>query len=109
MPRTPIEKTIILGDGTVLESSFCGFSDRSLWCWITGKTMMECMKIFSDPIKTETITSYYFVKGYIYRGFTELLLVQKSENTVDVRLTWPEGGEHSIEEIEDEASGTEEI
>ena len=110
MPRNPIEKSIILGDGTVLENSFCGYSGRDLWCWVSGKTMMECMKIFSDPMKTDVITSYYFVKGYIYRGFTELLLIQKSDNSIDVRLTWPEGGEHSVEEIEDDdASDAEEI
>lgn len=104
MPDNPIEQKIILGDGTVLEGSYCGYYNKDLWCYIYGKTIMECTEMFSDPNKTGVITSYFFVKGYIYKGFTELLLVQKSENTVDVRLSWPEGGQHSVEEIEDENS-----
>ena len=106
MPKPSVDKTITLGDGTVLENSYCGYSERSLWCWISGKSLIECARLFSDPYKTSVITSYYFGNGVIYRGFTELLLVQNSENTVDVRLTWPEGGEHSVEEIEDDASDT---
>ena len=99
-----IEKSITLGDGTILENSYCGYdpnNNRYLWCYVSDKSMMECMRLFSDPYKTAAITSYYFVKGYIYRGFTELLLVQKSNDTVDIRLTWPEGAEHSVEELEE--------
>lgn len=97
-----INKQTILGDGTVLENTYCGYAERSLWCWVSGKTLSECAQLFSDPYRTSVITSYYFNNGYIYRGFTDLLLIQKSENTVDVRLTWPEGGEHSVEEIEED-------
>ena len=100
---TNIEKTITLGDGTILEDSYCGYDpgSRYLWCYVSGKSMMDCMRLFSDSYKTSTIISYYFVKGYVYKGFTELLLVQKSNDTVDVRLTWPEGVEHSVEELEE--------
>lgn len=100
---TEVTKSITLGDGTVLENSYCGYSDgsRNLWCYINGKTMAECVDLFSDPYKTESITSTYFVKTYLYKGFTELILVQKSSLGVDVRLTWPEGGEHSVEELEE--------
>lgn len=95
-------KTIILGDGTVLENSYCGYSENNkLWCFVSGKTMKECTDIFSDPYKTSCMTSYYYDNGVIYKGFTELLLVQKSNLGADVRLTWPEGGEHSVEELEE--------
>lgn len=95
-------KTIILGDGTILEDSYCGYSEnKNLWCFVYGKTMMECTEIFSDPYKTSHITSYFYDNGMICKGFTELILVQKSNLGVDVRLTWPEGGEHSVEELEE--------
>lgn len=101
MPKEQIQKSITLGDGTLLENSYCGFTDRHLWCFVTGKTVAECARIFSDPLKTSEITSYYYIKGYIYKGFTELLTIEKNSTTVDVRLTWPEGQPHSVEEIED--------
>lgn len=100
--KDPIIKTTILGDGTVLENTYCGYSEPSLWCWVSGKTLLECAQMFSDPYKTSVITSYYYEQGYIYRGFTEVLLIQRSEKTIDVRLTWPEGGEHSVEEIDED-------
>lgn len=100
---TEVNKSIMLGDGTVLENSYCGYSEGSpyLWCYISGKTMAECIDMFSDPYKIGSITSHYFVKTYLYKGFTELLLIQKSSLGVDVRLTWPEGGKHSVEELEE--------
>lgn len=100
---TDITKTIMFGDGTVLENSYCAYDpgSRYLWCYISGKTMAECLDLFSDPYKTESITSYYFVKSYLFKGFTDLLLIQKTALGIDVRLTWPEGGEHSVEELEE--------
>jgi hypothetical protein len=100
MPGKLDENRIILADGSIVMASYCGYSDRDLWCMTTGLSMMECMQIFSNPQKTQVIESYYFGLGYRYTGFTELLLVQKSEQGVDIRLTWPEGAPHSIEKIE---------
>lgn len=100
----PLAKYVILADGTELKNTYCSMTDNgtSLWCWVNGKSFSECFKLFEDPYKTSEITSYYYGKKYIYHGFTEILLIQKSYNdNIDVRLTWPEGGEHSVEELEE--------
>ena len=94
-------EAIILGDGTVLENSHCGYADRDLWCFVKGKEMAECFQIFSDTEKTSVIQCHILSKKYQYTGFTELLLVKKSDSTVDIRLTWPEGAPHSVEELEE--------
>ncbi len=96
----PKENTIKLNDGTILDESHCSHYDSSLWCYVSGKTMAECMQIFSNPEKTAEIESYFYAKTYRYIGFTELLLIQKSEDGVNVRLTWPEDGHHSVEVID---------
>lgn len=97
------ERFIVLGDGTILDNSYCCYSgNKGLWCFITGKTMLECAKLFSDQYKTSNLTCYYYSKRHIYKGFTDLLVVQKSLDGVDVRLTWPEDKPHSIEEIDEE-------
>ena len=95
---------LTLADGTELENSSCGFAGRNLWCWIGGKTMAECFAIFSDPEKTKEINIEYYEKSIIYKGFTDFVQIRKGTDvlgneTVDVNLTWPEGGEHSIEEV----------
>lgn len=95
-----IEQSITLADGTVLQDSYCGYSSPDLWCFVKGLTMPECMQIFINSEKTAVIESRYYVKGYRYTGFTDLLLVQKSEDGVNIRLTWPEGGPHSVEEFD---------
>ena len=104
-----------LADGTRLEGS-CGFSDRSLWCWISGRTMADCFSLFSDSEKTKLIDSPGIKTGIRYKGFTVLELIKTGTDafgrmTIDVRLTWPEGGEHSIEkypmEPEEEEGGAE--
>ena len=95
---------LVMADGTVLESSSCGYADKNLWCWVSGKTMSECFAIFSDPEKTSEITVLYTTSGIRYRGFTDMTVIRKGtdglgNDTMDVQLTWPEGGEHSIEEF----------
>ena len=98
---TPMEKSIVLSDGTILDNSVCTPINNSLWCWISGKSIPDCTKLFSDILRTDTITAYYYTGGKIYHGYTKLLLVEQLKDVVDVRLTWPEGGAHSIEEIEE--------
>ena len=96
--------TLTLADGTELDGS-CGLAGRSLWCWVNNKTMADCFVLFTDPEKTKEITILYTVTGYRYKGFTILELIKTGTDalgneTIDVKLTWPEGGEHSVEEFE---------
>ena len=93
--------SITLGDGTVLEGSHCSYAERDLWCFIKDKDMGECYQIFSDSEKTAVIQCHYASLDYRYTGFTELLMIRKAESTVNVRLTWPEGSPHSVEELEE--------
>ena len=88
-----------LADGTILEGDTCGYSEPSLWCWIGRRSMAECFDLFNNPQKTREITVYFTASGIVYRGFTDLRTVKKGSDTIDVQLTWPEGGEHSIEEF----------
>lgn len=94
---------IVLADGTILSNSHCGYSDRNLWCMIrdNDKSLQDLFLKFTDPAKTQEIIDRYSRPHSVrYRGFTEFLLIKKNEDSVDIRLTWPEGGEHSIEEFE---------
>lgn len=93
-----------LADGTVLENSSCGFANRTIWCWISGKPMADCFSLFSDPEKTETISMKYQTTGYRYRGFTDMNVIRKNTDSVgreiiEVRLAVPDGGIYSIEEF----------
>ena len=106
----PEEKDrLILADGiTSLHNSRCGYAERDLWCWIKGDekdNLNLIFRLFTDPSMTREITyrGAYSRRGIRYKGFTEFLLIKKGEDSIDVRLTWPEGGEHSKEEIVDEA------
>ena len=97
--------SLMLADGTVMENSSCGYADKSLWCWISGRSMTDCFPIFSDSKKTNEIVVLFRTGGIRYKGFTELTSIRKGtdvfgKDTIDIRLTWPEDGEHSIEEFQ---------
>ena len=96
---------LTFADGSVLENASCGGAENSLWCWISGKSMGECFAIFSDPEKTKEITVLYNTMGIRYKGYTDLQVIRKGTdvlngNTIDVRLCYPEGGEHSVEQFD---------
>lgn len=78
---------LILADGTVLENSECGYYEHELHCWIKDRTMAEVFELFSDPNKTAFISYTYRDYTQIYRGFTEMFLIRKTEDCIDVRLT----------------------
>lgn len=91
--------SLLLADGTIIENSSCGAGGKDLWCWVTGKSMAECFAIFNDAAKTREITIKYNTSMVKYIGYTDMLLIKKDDPNVSIRLTWPEGGEHSIIEI----------
>jgi len=105
---------ILLANDTVLENARCGYSDRSLWCWIPDKKMVDMFELFSDPENLKTIQCKFLTTRTLYKGFTELLAIQKVEDNlgkyrIEVRLTWPEGGEHEIIPLEENTEPEEEI
>lgn len=61
---------LIFDDGTTIENGSCGYSNGSLWCWITGFTMPQAAAIFFDPSKTDKITYEYGAMTDEYEGFT---------------------------------------
>ena len=100
-----LQNCLRLNNGTVFEKGSCGYSDRDLWCWVLDTPMSECFQLFSDPDNLQVIECYYITQKYIYRGFTEMILIRRSETAlgepqIDIRLTYPEGGEHSIEVVD---------
>ena len=65
-------RRLILNDGTTIEDGSCGYSDRRLWCWISGYTMQEAAAIFFDTNKTTKIVYQYGDMSDEYDGFTVL-------------------------------------
>lgn len=81
---------LILKDGTILDNCECGYSNRSLWCYLRGIPFGEAFQYFSGPDKFETIIFDIIFGNTIdritYSGFEQITAVQQSEFTVDVRL-----------------------
>ena len=76
-----------LHDGMVLKDSRCGYADHNLWCWTKGLSMAETFAVFSDSGKTSTILFAYGDQKILYKGFTNIEAIQKSEFTIDVCLS----------------------
>lgn len=98
--------SLILADGTVLEGSSCGFSNKTLWCWVSGLSMADCFSIFSNPEKTSEITVLYYTSGIRYRGFIDMQIIRKGMDetgteTIDIKMV-PVGDNYSIENFERE-------
>lgn len=105
-----VYNSLVLADGTVLEGSSCGFSDKTLWCWVSGRSMADCFSIFTDSEKTKEITVLYYTSGVHYKGFTDMQIIRKDmddkgNETINIRLV-PIGDNYSIEEFERETGGT---
>lgn len=100
--------SLLLAGNTLIENSSCGAGGSDLWCWVKGKTMAECLDLFDDPEKTSEIIAGYTTSRIRYTGYTRMILIKRNPDTIDVRLTWPEGGEHSITELPVEAPEMEE-
>ena len=85
-----IEKKLILADGTVLNNCECGYSNRNLWCFLTGIPFGEAFQYFSSPEKYKSVTFVMkfgdITDSITYSGFEQITAVQQSEFTVDVRL-----------------------
>lgn len=90
MPEEGFNKRLILNDGTVLENCDCGYSSRSLWCFLKGIPFGEAFQYFSSPEKFQSVTlelEYMdFTDRTVYSGFEAITSITQSENTVDVRL-----------------------
>lgn len=85
-----IRHKLILADGTVLNNCECGYSNKTLWCFLKDIPFSEAFQYFSGPEKFNTVI---FVMAYgdittkiTYSGMEEITAVQQSEYTVDVRL-----------------------
>lgn len=84
------EPSLILADGTVLMNSECGYADHKLHCWVKDLNLAQVFELFSNPELTKEIR---FVLGdhvfETYYDFTEIYLIRKMEDYIDIRL---EGG-----------------
>lgn len=90
MPDEGFKKRLILTDGTVLEDCDCGYSNKTLWCFLKGILFGEAFQYFSSPKKFQTVIfelEYMdFIDHFEYSGFEAITSVVQSENTVDVCL-----------------------
>lgn len=90
MPEEGYKKRLILADGTVLENCDCGYTNRSLWCFLKGISFGEAFQYFSSPDKFQSVTlelEYMdFTDQIKYSGFEAITSIVQSENTVDVRV-----------------------
>ena len=90
MPEEGFKKRLILADGTILENCDCGFSNKSLWCFLSGVSFGEAFQYFSSPEKFKTVILQLefmdFIDQTTYTGLQELVAIVQSENTVDVHL-----------------------
>ena len=96
MPAMTDKPSLILNNGVVYEDSQCGYADHNLWCWIKGSSLNEVFAAFSDPENTKVIRFLYGDTEETYTGFTEIVLIRKSEFTVDVRLVRKTGDQDGV-------------
>ena len=65
-------KKIKLSDETELDVNWCGASEGILWVDGLHSTLLEAMAIFSDPLKTTSITA---PDEKVHTGYTQLIHV----------------------------------
>ena len=84
-------RRLVLNDGTVLDKSECGYSDKKLWCYLKDLTFAEAFQVFSDPEKIKTIKFEYGIQTLYtritYTGFSDIDVIMKHEWSIDICLT----------------------
>ena len=105
MSKFTIAPKVVLADGTVFENASFGFHEDKLWLTFGGKTIQEIYPYVSDSLFTTEIHGYLLNREFIYRGFTDLTLIQMGfeKKSVDVRLAGIEGYSVEEKEIKDES------
>lgn len=85
-----INRWLVMGDGTVLENCECGYSNKNLWCFLTGIPFGEAFQYFSTPEKISKVLLIMKFGSVIvytrYSGFEEVTEVRQNDEHVDVRL-----------------------
>lgn len=99
MPDDHMINRIILNDSIILDDCDCGYTNRSLWCYLKGYTFSEAFQLFSSPDHFQKVVYEYgypyYYKRIIYTGFTAITALEQRDFTVDVRL---EGIDISVKE-----------
>ena len=105
MSKFTMAPKVVLADGTVFENASFGFHEDKLWLTFEGKTIQEIYPYVSDSLLTMEIHGYLLNREFIYRGFTDLMLIQMGfeKKSVDVRLAGTEGYSVEEKEIKDES------
>ena len=81
-------RRIVLADGQRLENAVAGYSDGFLWVHVPAITEQECVPIFTNKAKTETIVFQYGEMQDTYNGFTQMVRILPGEE-VSVCMTTP--------------------
>lgn len=105
MSKFAIAPKVVFADGTAFENTSFGFHEGKLWLTFEGKTIQEIYPYVSDSLLTMEIHGYLLNREFIYRGFTDLTLIQMGfdKKNVDVRLAGTEGYSVEEKEIKDES------
>ena len=74
-------ETLTLNDGTVITNAISIRAVVGLWIHLNGYTMQEAFSLFSDPSKTERITTDKTEpdrpdEPIIYEGYTDLFSIR---------------------------------
>lgn len=81
---------LILADGTILENCECGYSNRSVWCYLKGVTFSEAFQYFSKPERFNTITLELEFGNVIHRitysNIEHITGIQQDHNGINVSL-----------------------
>lgn len=90
MADNELRYRLILKDGTILDDCRCGYSDRSLWCFLRNISFYEAFRYFSSPEVFETVVfemeDDYFIDRFTYSGIENIVSVIQREDEVNVRL-----------------------
>ena len=80
-------ETITLNDGTILNGHILedGFGQR-IFVYIDGMSLMQGFMLMSNASKTSVMVANNRGTEHTYTGFTDFVLIQKSEFTIDVEL-----------------------
>lgn len=81
-------KKLTFANDVILGDSECGFYEDTLWCYISGRPLLEVVQLFSKPENFNKVifefgTSSLF-RRITYTGFVKLKSIEIAANTINV-------------------------
>ena len=82
-------RRIAMNDGTIYEDSEIGYSNDTIWCFISNHTIVEVFSDFSDRSKIARLTFQYGEMEDTYENYTELGAFIQNGSQVQIQLKQP--------------------